>query len=173
MTTKKNMRWSPLLAGWACLLLPLQAFALLPAVHRPGMPDELIKTVLTIHIFGIIFWIGGLGVRLFLLGSVKSATGELVRGQLFATQRRLLRTIEAPALIVALLAGLFLIYSGVHYYQRNWFFIKMLVVVGTVVLDAAASKQFLAARVAGKEGKATVLGVTLAIFAGIMVFASN
>src|SRR6266568_5090158 len=66
----KKMRWFPALTTLLLVLYPPQAFALLPQNHRDDIPDPLIKIVLTIHIFGIIFWIGGLGMRLFLLGAI-------------------------------------------------------------------------------------------------------
>jgi len=160
-------------AAGIMILFPMQAFALLPPFERPEIPIELIKTVLTIHIFAIIFWIGGLGVRIFLLGSVKAGTEQVVRSQLYATQRRLYKQIEIPAFIIALIAGLFLVYTGVNYYQRAWFLVKMLFVVGAIIVDMVASRQFEEVKERDKEGKATGLGVALVVLAGIMVFASN
>jgi uncharacterized membrane protein len=162
----------PALAGHLfALYSPL--FALLPVFHRPEIPEELIKIVLTIHIFGIIFWIGGLGVRLFLLGSVKSGTDQVVRGHLFETQRRLFRQVEVPAIIVALIAGLFLAYSGANYYQRPWFLVKMLLVLGAIGVDLMASRQFVDVNATGKDGRAAALGAVLVVLAALMVFASN
>ncbi len=169
----KKMRWFPALTTLLLVLYPPQAFALLPQNHRDDIPDPLIKIVLTIHIFGIIFWIGGLGMRLFLLGSVNAGTGEVVRQQFFATQQRIFRQIEIPAFIIALIAGLFLVYSGMNYYQRPWFLVKMLFVVGAIILDMVASRRFETVRETGKEGQAMGLGLILAGMAVLMLFASN
>ena len=42
-----------------------------------------IEVARTLHLLGVIFWIGGMGGRLVLLGSVRSGTDEAVRNQLY------------------------------------------------------------------------------------------
>jgi Predicted membrane protein len=173
MKIATKLQWCFALTPLVLALYPPEALALLPPIHRDNISDPVIKIVLTLHIFGIIFWIGGLGIRLFLLGSVDTGTSEVVRQQFFATQQRIFRQIEVPAFIIALIAGIFLVYSGMNYYQRPWFLVKMLFVAGAIILDVVASRRFETVREAGKEGQAMGLGLILAVAAIIMLLGSN
>jgi hypothetical protein len=54
-----------------------------------------------LHLLGVIFWVGGMGARLLLLGSVRSGTDEMMRSRLFDAQRRIHLRMEVPAFLLA------------------------------------------------------------------------
>ncbi len=154
-------------------VLPTPAFATLPPIFREGWDPDWVKVVLTTHIFGVIFWIGGLGVRLLLLSSVDSGATEVARNQLYETQRRLFRGIEVPAFLLALVAGLILVYSDINTYQRTRFMVKMLLVAGAIAVDIVALRQFEGLKATGKQGRASAFGLVLVVMTALMLFAST
>ena len=155
------------------VFLPTSAFALLPPDFRPGWDPDWVKIILTTHELGVIFWIGGLGVRLLLLSSVSAETNELSRTQLYDTQRRLFRGIEVPAFLLALIAGLVLVYSDVNTYQQTRFTVKMILVAVAVVMDVVTLRQFDGVRATGKSGRASAFGLILIAITVGMLLASE
>ncbi|MGH7410627.1 MAG: hypothetical protein ACREJ6_06155 [Candidatus Methylomirabilis sp.] len=131
-----------------------------------------IEVARTLHLLGVIFWIGGMGGRLVLLGSVRSGTDEAVRNQLYEAQRRVHLRREVPAFLLALLAGLVPVYAAGITFHHAWFSVKMLLLLGVVVVDVLASRQFKAVKIGGREGRVAALGAALAVFALLMVFAA-
>ncbi len=126
----------------------------------------------TFHLLGVIFWVGGMGARLILLGSTTSGMDEAVRSHLYDVQRRIHLRLELPAFLLALLGGLFLVYAtGVTFHQA-WFSMKMLLLLGVILLDPLASRQFKAFRTSGKEGRAAGLFAVLVVLAVLMVLAA-
>ena len=130
-----------------------------------------IKVALTLHLVGVIFWVGGMGARLILLGSTKSGTDEGVRGQVYEGQRGIHLRLEVPAFLLALLAGLFLVHSGRVNFHQAWFSVKMLLLLGVILVDVLASRQFKAFKRSGKEGRIAGLFGVLVVLALLMVFA--
>lgn len=94
-----------------------------------------------------------MGARLILLGSVRSGTDEGVRGQVYEAQRGIHLRLEVPAFLLALLAGLFLVHAGRVNFHQAWFSVKMLLLLGVILVDVLASRQFKAFRRSGKEGR--------------------
>ena len=126
----------------------------------------------TLHLLGVIFWVGGMGARLILLGSATSGMDEAARSQLYEAQRRIHLRSELPAFLLALLAGLSLVYAtGVTFHQA-WFSVKMLLLLGVILLDPLTSRQFKAFRTSGKEGRAAGLLTVLVVLALLMVLAA-
>ncbi len=125
----------------------------------------------TLHLVGVIFWVGGMGARLILLGSVRSGTYEAVRSQLYEVQRRIHLRLEVPAFLLALLAGLFLVHAERVTFHQAWFSVKMLLLLGVILVDLLASRRFKAFKTSGKEGRAAGLFAVLALFALLMVLA--
>ena len=131
-----------------------------------------IEIARTLHLLGATFWVGGMGARLVLLGSVRSGTDEPVRNQLYEAQRRIHLRMEVPAFLLALLAGLFLVRAAGVTFHQAWFSVKMLLLLGVILVDVLASRQFKAVKTSGKRGRAVSLGAILVVFAFIMVFAA-
>ncbi len=130
-----------------------------------------IKVALTLHLVGVIFWVGGMGARLILLGSVRSGTDEGARGQVYEAQRGIHLRLEVPAFLLALLPGLFLVHAGRVNFHQAWFSVKMLLLLGVILVDVLASRQFKAFRRSGKEGRIAGPFGVLVVLALLMVLA--
>ena len=126
----------------------------------------------TLHLLGVIFWIGGMGARLLLLGFTTSGMNEAVRNQLYEAQRRIHLRMELPAFLLALLAGLFLVFAAGVTFHQTWFSVKMLLLLGVILLDPLVSRQFKAFRAIGKEGQAEGLLTVLVVSVLLMVLAA-
>ncbi len=131
-----------------------------------------IEIAKTLHLLGVIFWIGGMGARLTLLSSATSGMNEGMRNQLYEAQRRIHLRMELPAFVLALLAGLFLVYGTGVTFRQAWFSVKMLLLLGVILLDPLASRQFKAFRASGKGGRAAGLFTLLVALSVIMAFAA-
>ena len=125
-----------------------------------------------LHHLGVIFWVGGMGARLILLGTTTSGTDESARGQLYEAQRRIHLRLELPAFLLALLAGLYLVHAARTTFHQAWFSVKMLMLLGVILLDPLASRQFKAFRTSGKAGRAAGLFAVLVVLALLMVLAA-
>lgn len=121
------------------------------------------QIAITLHLVGIIFWIGGLGARLILLNAVKSDVNEGVRSQLYQIQRGIHLRMETPAFVVALMAGLFLIHATKVTFHQSWFSAKIALILGIIVLDLLASRQFKACNTSGRVGQAAALFASLVV----------
>ncbi len=126
----------------------------------------------TLHLLGVVFWVGGMGARLLLLDSVTPGTGALARGQLYEAQRRVHLRMEVPAFLLTLLAGLFLTYAAGVTFRQAWFSAKMVLLAGVILVDLLASRRFRAIRASDDKGGAAGLTVALVALALLMVFAA-
>ena len=131
-----------------------------------------IEVVRTLHLLGVVFWVGGMGSRLLLLGLFQSKSDDAGRGQLYEAQRRIHLRMEVPAFLLALLAGLFLAYAGGVTFHQAWFSVKMLLLLGVILLDPLASRQFKAFKTSGKGGQGAGLFAILIVFALLMVLSA-
>lgn len=130
------------------------------------MPVDILKVqfAVVLHLVGIIFWIGGIAARLILLNAAKSGTGGGGRSQLYQLQRSIHLMMETPAFVVTLLAGGFLIHAAQVNFHLPWFRAKIALVVGTIVVELLASRQFKAFNTTGQAGQAVLLLASLVVF---------
>jgi putative membrane protein len=92
-------------------------------------PPSMYEWIKALHIIAVISWMAGMLYlpRLFVYhceaerGSKQSKTFKVM-------ERRLLRAIINPAMIVTWLAGLYLVWGG-HWYSAPWFHAKFLLVL--------------------------------------------
>lgn len=129
------------------------------------------QIAITLHLVGIIFWIGGMGARLILLSSVRPGTDEGVRSQLYQVQRGIHLMMETPAFLLALLAGLFLVHATKVTFHQAWFSAKIALLLGVILVDLLASRQFKAFNTSGRAGQAAGLLAILVVFALLIVVA--
>ncbi len=129
------------------------------------------QLAITLHLVGIIFWIGGLGARLILLNSVRSDANEDVRSQLYQVQRGIHLMMETPGLVVALMAGLFLIHATKVTFHQSWFMAKIALVLGVIVVGLLASRQLKAFNASGRVGQALGLFAVLVVFTLLILVA--
>lgn len=132
-----------------------------------------IGIALTLHLLGVIFWVGGMGARLILLSSVKPGTGEAVRSQLYRLQRGIHLRMEVPAFLLALLPGLFLVHAAGVTFHQAWFWVKMLLLPGLILVDLLASRQFKTFNTSGQVGQAGGLFAILVVLALLMIFVAQ
>ncbi|MBI2882947.1 MAG: CopD family protein [Candidatus Methylomirabilis oxyfera] len=122
------------------------------------------QLAITFHLAGIIFWLGGLGARLILLNSANAGANEGGRSQLYQLQQKIHLMMEAPAFVVALMAGLFLVHATKVTFNQPWFRAKIALVLGLIAVSLIASRQFKAFNASGRVGQA------MGLFAGLVVF---
>src|SRR5882757_2444678 len=118
-----------------CALEDLNEFLLSPAtaarsqIRTPNMFEDVYLWIKALHVIAVISWMAGMLYlpRLFVyhceaeIGSKQSETFKVM-------ERRLLRAIINPAMIVTWLAGLYLAWSG-HWFASGWFYGKLLLVL--------------------------------------------
>ena len=122
------------------------------------------QIAIALHLAGIIFWIGGLGARLILLNSAQSDTNQGARSQIYQLQRGIHLMMEVPALVLTLMPGLFLVHATKVTFHQSWFMAKMALVLGLIVVDLLALRQFKAFNTSGRVGQ------PIALFASLVVF---
>jgi putative membrane protein len=91
-----------------------------------------------IHIIFVVSWMAGLfyGVRLFIYHTEAQDKPEVERNILTAEyeriERRLWNIIATPAMIMTLLAGIWLVFIDNSLLQQSWLMVKLCFVVGLV-----------------------------------------
>ena len=123
-----------------------------------------LQIAITLHLVGIIFWIGGMAARLILLNSAKSGASESVRSQFRQLQQGIHRMMEIPGSVITLLAGGFLIHAAQVNFHLPWFRAKIALVLGLIMVELLASRQIKAFNASGRAGQA------MGLFAGLVVF---
>jgi uncharacterized membrane protein len=113
------------------------------------MPS-LLAAVLTLHLTGIVFWVGSLMARVFLLGRLASPGSAEARPLVAGLHRRLHLMVEVPAFIVLLIAGLALLHLTRSSLTAPWLLAKLALVAVLLALDGLVSVQIKRA-VAGKR----------------------
>ena len=104
------------------------------------MPSVL-AFVLTLHLTGIVFWVGSLMARVFLLGRIAAPGSADARPVVAALHRRLHLMVEVPAFIVLLIAGLALLHLTRSSLTAPWLLVKLLLVAVLLALDGLVSVQ--------------------------------
>ncbi|MBZ0160608.1 MAG: CopD family protein [bacterium] len=122
------------------------------------------QIAVTLHLVGIIFWIGGIAARLILLDAAPSGAEVGVRSQLYQIQRRIHFIMEIPGSVMTLLAGGFLIHAAQVNFHLPWFRAKIALVIGLIVIELLASRRIKAFNASGRMGQA------MGLFAGLVVF---
>jgi protoporphyrinogen IX oxidase len=102
--------------------------------------DDFYLWIKAIHVIAIISWMAGLLYlpRLFVY-HVDATTGSEQSETFKIMERRLLRAIMTPAMIVAWVSGGFLVYSS-GLYVEGWFITKFLFVLGMSGLHDAMGR---------------------------------
>jgi uncharacterized membrane protein len=123
-----------------------------------------LQIAVTLHLVGIIFWVGGLAARLVLLNSAQSGANESARSQFRQLQQGIHFLMEIPGSVITLLAGGFLIHAAQVNFHLPWFRIKIVLVLGLIVVELLASRQIKAFNVSGRAGQAAALFASLVVF---------
>lgn len=110
----------------------------------------ILAAVLTLHLTGIVFWVGSLMARVLLLGRLAAPGSAEARPVVAGLHRRLHLMVEVPAFIVLLIAGLTLLHLTRSSLTAPWLLVKLLLVALLLALDGLVSIQIKRA-VAGKR----------------------
>lgn len=128
--------------------------------------------VLTLHLTGIIFWVGSLMARVLMLGRLAAPGSADARPVVAVLHRRLHLMVEVPAFSLLLIAGLALLHLTGTSLTAPWLLMKLLFVAILLALDGLVSVQIKRA-VAGKRipasqpvlyGLSVVAGTALIIY---------
>ena len=106
--------------------------------------------VLTLHLTGIVFWVGSLMARVLMLGRLAAPGSADARPVVAILHRRLHLMVEVPAFSLLLIAGLALLHLTRTSLTAPWLLIKLLFVAILLGLDGLVSVQIKRA-VAGKR----------------------
>ena len=91
------------------------------------MNDSIFKMVLALHLFGVIFWIGGLLMLASLLGRVPLEVG-LPKERLLGTVRRLFEVAVNLGAAITILLGIVLIAMRPGVLHEGWLHAKLLLI---------------------------------------------
>ncbi|MGH7408321.1 MAG: CopD family protein [Candidatus Methylomirabilales bacterium] len=135
------------------------------------MPSVL-AAVLTLHLTGIVFWVGSLMARVLLLGRLASPGSGEARPVVVGLHRRLHLMVEVPAFIVLLVAGLALLHMTRTPLTATWFLVKLVLVALLLALDVLVSVQ-IKRGAAGKRIAASqpvLYGVSVAVGTALIIY---
>jgi putative membrane protein len=102
-----------------------------------------------IHVLFIFIWIGGLLTLTRLLGYLSKENVE-VQGRLARICKRIYLFVDLPAMIIAIAAGLYLLFQVQFGASMGWFHMKMTFAVLLVVCDIICGKMIFSINRLGK-----------------------
>ncbi len=134
--------------------------------------SSVLAFVLTLHLTGIVFWVGSLMARVFLLGRLAAPGSADARPVVAVLHRRLHLMVEVPAFIVLLIAGLALLHLTRSSLTASWLLVKLLLVAILLALDGLVSVQIKRAA-AGKRVPASqpvLYGLAVAVGTALIMY---
>jgi protoporphyrinogen IX oxidase len=134
----------------------------------------MVAWILVAHIFGFLFWIGGLLVTTIVLSRHLRESSAEVRRSLAGLERIFLRGMADPGALLTILAGIALIETNRAYYlHARWLHIKLSAVVVLIFLHwlvGTRTKAYSAGRIALRQGQVRMLlGGVVAVFLFILI----
>jgi protoporphyrinogen IX oxidase len=134
----------------------------------------MVAWILVAHIFGFVFWVGGLLVTTLALSRHIQESSPEARQALARLEKVYLRGMADLGALVTVLAGIALIETNRAYYlHARWLYIKLAVVAVLIVLHwliATRTKSYAAGRAALKRGDVRIyLAGLLAVFVLILI----
>ena len=112
--------------------------------------SSVLAFVLTLHLTGIVFWVGSLMARVLMLGRLAAPGSADARPVVAVLHRRLHLMVEVPAFVILFIAGLALLHLTRSSLTASWLLTKLVLVAVLVALDGLVSVQIKRA-VAGKR----------------------
>ena len=134
----------------------------------------LVPALLVVHIFGQLFWVGGLLVTSMALTRHTQEASTEARQALVRLERIYLRGLADPGALLAILAGISLIMTRPSYYlHAPWLHIKLtfvLLLIGLHGYVAVRTKKFGAGQISLQRSEARMLVViTILLFVSILI----
>jgi protoporphyrinogen IX oxidase len=133
-----------------------------------------VPALLVVHIFGILFWVGGLLVTSMALTRHTQETSVEAKQALARLERIYLRGLADVGALITILAGISLILTKPSYYlHAPWLHLKFLFVlllIGVHGMVAVRAKRFAAGRITMQRSEARMLvAATLLVFLSILI----
>jgi protoporphyrinogen IX oxidase len=133
-----------------------------------------VPILLVAHIFGIVFWMGGLLATSMALTRHTQEDSPEVRASLARLERIFLRGLADPGALLTILAGASLIMTNASYYlHAPWLHIKLtfvLLVIGLHGLIAVRTKRFGAGKITLQRNEARIMVLaTLLLLLSILI----
>jgi protoporphyrinogen IX oxidase len=133
-----------------------------------------IPALLVGHIFGLVFWVGGLLVTSMALTRHTQESSQEARDALARLERIYLRGLADPGALLTILAGAGLISTNSHYYlHAPWLHIKLtfvLLLIGLHGYLAMKTKAFGSGKVALQRSEARMMVLAaLFLFLSILI----
>lgn len=121
-------------------LMALVVFSLLALLVLAVSPGQRYLWVKSVHVVAVISWMAGMVYlpRLFVYHSDADANGEAHK-TFQVMERRLLKVIMTPAMLISWIAGLWLAYAAA-FHVDVWFWIKFVAVVGMTIMHFYLAK---------------------------------
>ncbi len=95
----------------------------------------MVAWTLVVHLCGIVLWVGGLLVTAVLLSRHAQETAPEARAALSRVERKTMRALADPGALLAIAAGITLIFTNRSYYlHATWLHFKLLFVLALIVL---------------------------------------
>ncbi len=134
----------------------------------------MVPVLLVAHVFGIVFWFGGLLATSMALTRHTQEDSAEARTALARLERIYLRGLADPGALLAILAGASLIMTNAPYYlHAPWLHIKLtfvLLLIGLHGLVAVRTKRFGAGKIVLQRSEArTLVFVTLLFLVSILI----
>ena len=134
----------------------------------------MVPALLVVHIFGILFWVGGLLVTSMALTRHTQETSVEGKQALARLERIYLRGLADVGALITILAGVSLILTKPSYYlHAPWLHLKFLFVlllIGLHGMVAVRAKRFATGRITMQRSEArTLVAATLLIFLSILI----
>jgi putative membrane protein len=133
-----------------------------------------VPALLVVHIFGILFWVGGLLVTSMALTRHTQESSAEAKQALARLERIYLRGLADVGALITILAGISLILTKPSYYlHAPWLHIKfvfVLLLIGLHGMVAVRAKRFATGRITMQPSEARMLvAATLLIFLSILI----
>lgn len=128
--------------------------------------------VLTLHLTGIVFWVGSLMARVLMLGRLTAPGSADARPVVAVLHRRLHLMVEVPAFSLLLITGLALLHLTRTSLTAPWLLMKLLFVAILLALDGLVSVQIKRA-VVGKRipaSQAVLYGISVVAGTALIIY---
>lgn len=134
----------------------------------------MVAWTLVAHIFGIVLWIGGLLMTTILLSQHARESSPETLGALTRLEKKSMRALADPGALLAILAGIALIFSNPAYYlHATWLHFKLSLVAVLIILHAFIGVEMKSQQKGARTmtpGKAWLLfGGVLLVFISILI----
>lgn len=101
----------------------------------------LLGAVLSVHLFGMVMWIGGLFAALLALGAARAGDSIADRELQSKLARRAMRALAHPGAAIMVLTGVWMIFIYPQWIKEGWLHIKLTLVVVLIILDLIILKR--------------------------------